>query len=173
MANAKGLPRCPYSPSCRQGGFPETPIRPLGSLCVRTAAKGSFYRRREISSRHLATRLDRYSLLEPTPPATLLQRTQVSRLPTKRILENWGGSIWCVLVLWSFALVCLLALALDLRLAPFRMFRKFCILVRACLLKLFLSKSLGSLAAGCPVDRFLEAGISDVGACQVGLFEVG
>jgi hypothetical protein len=28
-----------YSPNCRQGSFPETPIYQLGCLCVRTGAK--------------------------------------------------------------------------------------------------------------------------------------
>jgi len=58
-----------YSPGCRQGGFPETSIQPIGCLCVRTGAKGRLARRRHNSTRHLATRLDGYSLEEPTPPA--------------------------------------------------------------------------------------------------------
>src|SRR5918998_6198340 len=73
-----------YSPNCRQGYFSETHIQPLGCLCVRTGSKGRFLAREEISTSHLATRLDRYPLEEPTPPASLLQ--QGSRLPTKRLV---------------------------------------------------------------------------------------
>src|SRR5215216_6565414 len=62
-----------YSPSCRQGLFSETPIHPLGCLYVRTGAMGRFLSRGEISTRYLATPLDGYSFLEPTPPAQLLQ----------------------------------------------------------------------------------------------------
>src|SRR5918997_5127028 len=70
----------------RQLWFPETPIRPLRCLCVKTGAKGRFLAREEISTRHLATRLDRYSLLEPTPPAALQQHRQGSRVPTTPLL---------------------------------------------------------------------------------------
>jgi hypothetical protein len=64
LESSSGLLRCLYSPNFRQGLFSETPIHPLGCLCVRTGAKGRFSRRRDVSSRHLATRLDRYSLLQ-------------------------------------------------------------------------------------------------------------
>jgi hypothetical protein len=74
-----GLPRCLYSPNCRQGVFPETPIHPLGCLCVRTGAEGRLARRRHHSTRHLATRLDGYSPKEPTPPAPLLVGTGAAR----------------------------------------------------------------------------------------------
>src|SRR5215218_10100720 len=55
------LPRRFYSPSCRQGEDSETPIHPLGCLCVRTGAKRSFGSVPPLMSRQLATRLDGYS----------------------------------------------------------------------------------------------------------------
>ncbi len=81
-----GLPCCLYSPDCRQGVFPETPIRPFVYLCVRSGAKGRFLAREEISTSHLGTRLDGYSLEEPTPPAPLQKHRQGSRLPTTPLL---------------------------------------------------------------------------------------
>src|SRR5215203_3621511 len=51
-----------YSPNCRQGGFSETAIHPLGCLCVTTGGEGRIVLRRTISSRHLVTRLDRYTV---------------------------------------------------------------------------------------------------------------
>jgi hypothetical protein len=53
-----------YSPSCRELSFSETHIQPSGCLCVRTGAERSFCKRLQNSSSHLATRLDRYSLLD-------------------------------------------------------------------------------------------------------------
>jgi hypothetical protein len=66
--------------------FSETHIHLLGCLCVRTGAKGRFLAREEILTRHLAVRLDGYSLLEPTPRASLLQHRQGSRVPTTPLL---------------------------------------------------------------------------------------
>src|SRR5215217_6106309 len=62
MAHATARVPAVYTPSCRQGVFSETPIHPFGCLCFRTGAKGRFLARKEISTSHPATRLDRYSL---------------------------------------------------------------------------------------------------------------
>src|SRR5215208_4634791 len=59
--SSRRMPRCRYSPNCRQGVFSETPIHPLGCLCVRTGAMGRFLARGQILSSHLAIRLDGYS----------------------------------------------------------------------------------------------------------------
>jgi hypothetical protein len=44
----------PYSPGCRQDVFSETPIHPLGCLCVRIGAKGRLLAPGVISTSHLA-----------------------------------------------------------------------------------------------------------------------
>jgi len=44
---------------------------------------GTFLAREEILSRHPATRLDRYSLEEPTPPVLQELRRPGSRVPTR------------------------------------------------------------------------------------------
>ncbi len=44
-----------------KGVFSETPIHPLGCLCVRTGVKGRFCNRLQNTTKHLATRLDGYS----------------------------------------------------------------------------------------------------------------
>src|SRR5215216_894691 len=48
--SSRRMPRCRYSPNCRQGVFSETPIHPLGCLCVRTGAKGRLARQRHNST---------------------------------------------------------------------------------------------------------------------------
>jgi crotonobetainyl-CoA:carnitine CoA-transferase CaiB-like acyl-CoA transferase len=53
-----------------------------GAYALGPVPRGGFLARGEISTSHLATRLDGYSLEEPTPPAPLLLHRQGSMLPT-------------------------------------------------------------------------------------------
>jgi hypothetical protein len=80
------LPLCTQLPTRWVPGNPYFTLS--DALCVRTGAKGSFLALEEILTRHLATRLDTYPLLEPTLPAPLLQHKQSSRAPTKRSVGN-------------------------------------------------------------------------------------
>src|SRR5215216_2988066 len=74
-----------YSPNCRQGVFSEAPIHPLGYLCVRTRAKGSFCNRLQNSSIHLATPLNEY--FPPHLFAEIITQVYTRQIPfTKNFL---------------------------------------------------------------------------------------